>query len=148
MLSIFTDGSCNTNKRNISNKGVYAFVVINENGVKISEKVVNEKNTTNNRMELSAVIDALHSMRHSTELLTVYTDSEYVSNAVNLGWLQKWKNNNFLRGKKKEEIPNKDLWEKLIVLLKPNIKFVWIKGHCKENVWNDYVDKLCTASYQ
>jgi ribonuclease HI len=148
MLSIFTDGSCNINKRDVPNKGAYAFVVINENGVKIKEKVVNEENTTNNRMELSAVIESLSSLKEYKDQIVVYTDSEYVSNAVNLGWLEKWKKNNFLRGKKQLIIPNKDLWEKLIPLLKSNVKFTWIKGHCKENVWNDYVDKLCTESYK
>lgn len=148
MINIFTDGSCDKNKKGIENKGAHAFVAINENGVKFMEKVRQEKNTTNNRMELSAVINALESFKNSSEEITIFTDSEYVSNAINKGWLEKWKRNNYIRNKKKktELIPNKDLWQKLDSLLKTTIKIKWVKGH-SSNVWNNYVDKLCTESY-
>ena len=145
MFTVFTDGSCDYNKKGSDNNGSFAFVIINENGVKIFEKVETSKNTTNNRMELSAVICALKHLKDQTEEITICTDSEYVSNPINKGWLEKWKKINFK--KKHSEILNSDLWKELDSLLKPNVKIKWIKGHSKENVWNEYVDKMCSNAY-
>lgn len=146
MLTIFTDGSCSFNKKGSNNKGSSAFVAINENGIKVMEKVVVTENTTNNRMELNAVIEVLNYYKNYNEEIIVCTDSEYVSNAINKGWLVKWKKNDYKKSKNGSEVSNRDLWEKLDFLLKANVKFKWIKGH-SDNIWNTYVDRLCTDSY-
>jgi ribonuclease HI len=147
MFTIFTDGSCNFNKKGSNNVGGYAFVILNENGIKIKEGCNKEFQTTNNRMELMAVISALESMKDYSDSIIVNTDSEYVSNAINLGWLKKWKKNNYKKGNVPQDIPNKDLWIKLEALLSSNITFKWIKGHTIDNVWNNYVDKLAGSVY-
>lgn len=146
MLTIFTDGSCSFNKKGEKNKGASAFVAINENGIKVMEKVVVAENTTNNRMELIAVIEALSHYKHYKEEITICTDSEYISNPINLGWLQKWKSRDYKKAKGNQDVMNRDLWEKLEPLLTPNVKFKWVKGH-SNNIWNNYADRLCTDSY-
>jgi len=147
MFTIFTDGSCNFNKKGSNNIGGYAFAVLNENGIKIKEGCDKEFKTTNNRMELMAVISSLESMKIYSDPIIVHTDSEYVSNPINLGWLKKWKKNDYKKGKAGQEIANKDLWIRLEALLTPNITFKWIKGHSVDNVWNTYVDILCGSVY-
>jgi len=99
------------------------------------------RKTTNNRMELMAVIAALEALKKQNLKITIYTDSQYIVKALNEGWLNKWLATNFEKGKK-----NKDLWVRFYNLYKGHqIKFVWVKGHA-ENKYNNRCDELATTA--
>ena len=133
MIEIYTDGSC---LENPGNGGWAAIIKINENKKKISGS---EKNTTNNRMELLATINALKSI-NSDEEINIYTDSQYVKLGIT-EWINSWVKNNW-KTSKKEDVRNKDLWTELYNLNKTlNIKWIWIKAHAG-NPLNEEVDLL------
>ncbi|MEP6467919.1 MAG: ribonuclease H, partial [Parafilimonas sp.] len=97
--------------------------------------------TTNNRMELMAVITALKALKLQNVPVTIYTDSQYVLNSVEKKWLDNWMRTDFKGGKK-----NKDLWTEYYHLAKNfSIKFIWVKGHA-ENFYNNRCDELATAA--
>jgi ribonuclease HI len=97
--------------------------------------------TTNNRMELQAVIAGLEAIKKNELPVTVYSDSQYVVNSVEKGWLKTWIRTDFKGGKK-----NKDLWKHFYELAKKfTIKFKWVKGHAN-NPYNNRCDELATAA--
>jgi len=99
------------------------------------------KRTTNNRMELMAVIAGLEALKKEGLNLHIYSDSQYVVNSVEKGWLKNWISNNFRGGKK-----NKDLWLRYADLAeKHRIKFHWVKGHAS-NTHNNRCDELATTA--
>ena len=133
MITIYTDGSCLTNP----GSGGWA-AIINENNKK---KIIsgNEKNTTNNRMELSAIIEAMSSFQKKKNLKIV-TDSKYVIDGINL-WLKRWKSNDWKTSAKKP-VKNKDLWMKLDDLINEHsVELEWVKGHSGDK-FNEEVDSL------
>ena len=133
MIEIYTDGSCLTNPGN----GGWA-AIINEDG-KIKKITGSEKNTTNNRMELLAPINALKEMSVSSKI-TIFTDSQYVKLGIT-GWINKWVVNNW-QTSKKEDVKNKDLQVELYNLNKSlNIKWNWVKAHAG-NPMNEEVDLM------
>ena len=133
MIEIFTDGSCLTNPGN----GGWA-AIINEDG-KIKKISGNEKNTTNNRMELLAPINALREMNPSSQI-KIYTDSQYVKLGIT-EWIKKWIINNW-QTSKKEDVKNKDLWLELYILNKSlNVNWNWVKAHAG-NPMNEEVDLM------
>ena len=133
MIEIYTDGSCLTNPGN----GGWAAIV-NKDG-KITKMSGNEKDTTNNRMELLAPINALKDMDSKSQI-EIYTDSQYVKLGIT-EWINKWINNNW-QTSKKEDVKNKDLWIKLYDLNKSlNVKWKWVKAHAG-NQLNEEVDLL------
>ena len=133
MIEIYTDGSC---LENPGNGGWAAIINTNGNIKKISG---NEKNTTNNRMELMAPINALKNINSDEEII-VYTDSQYVKLGIT-EWIKTWVNNNW-KTSKKEEVKNKDLWTELYNLNKTlKVKWIWIKAHAG-NPLNEEVDLL------
>ena len=133
MITIYTDGSCLTNPGN----GGWA-AIINENN-QIKKISGNEKNTTNNRMELLAPIKALQGIKTGSKI-KVYTDSQYVKNGIT-EWINTWLNNNW-KTSKKEDVKNKDLWIELYNLTKSfNIEWIWVKAH-DGNSLNEEVDLL------
>ncbi|MDB3924902.1 ribonuclease HI [Candidatus Pelagibacter sp.] len=133
MIEIYTDGSCLSNPGN----GGWA-AIINEDG-KIKKISGNEKNTTNNRMELLAPINALKEMNASSQI-TIYTDSQYVKLGIT-EWINKWITNNW-QTSKKEDVKNKDLWIELYNLNKSlNVKWNWVKAHAG-NPMNEEVDLI------
>tara|TARA_B100001029_G_scaffold177354_1_gene181914 strand:+ start:1092 stop:1517 length:426 start_codon:yes stop_codon:yes gene_type:complete len=133
MIEIYTDGSCLENPGN----GGWA-AIINNNG-KIEKISGNEKNTTNNRMELLATINALKKIKSNNEI-QIYTDSQYVKLGIT-EWINTWIKNKW-QTSKKEEVKNKDLWTQLYDLNNSlNIKWNWIKAH-SGNVLNEEVDLL------
>ena len=133
MIKIHTDGSC---LENPGNGGWAAIININGNIKKISGS---EKNTTNNRMELMATINALKSI-NSDEEINIYTDSQYVKLGIT-EWINTWVKNDW-KTSKKEKVKNKDLWTELYNLNKTlNIKWIWIKAHAG-NPLNEEVDLL------
>lgn len=145
MITIFTDGGCDINRIGAQNKGAYSYVIINDAGVKISESVKTENNTTNNRMEVMAVIDALEKIKHYDDEVTIFSDSTYVVDTFVKKRYLKWISNNWKLGKipPSKDVPNKDLWLKLLPLVKNNMTFKWVKAHTTTNTWNIYVDELC-----
>ena len=99
-----------------------------------------QANTTNNRMELTAVIEALKALTKSCELI-IYTDSRYVMDGVTK-WLPNWQNNGWRTANKKTPVKNIDLWQSLESLIqKHQIKWVWVKGH-NGHAENERVDEL------
>lgn len=133
MIEVYTDGSC------LGNPGVggWAFLVIKEN--KLTSKSGLDKNTTNNRMELCAAIEALDFLKDE-KILKIHTDSSYLKNGIS-SWISSWEKNNWLTSNKKP-VKNKDLWIKLAELTKnKNITWEWVKAH-DENKFNNMVDEL------
>lgn len=99
------------------------------------------RRTTNNRMELMAVIAGLEALKKEGMRIVVYSDSQYVVKAVQEGWLKNWIATNFKGGKK-----NKDLWLYYAELAKKNqVRFVWVRGHA-DNAYNNRCDELATAA--
>ena len=133
MIEIYTDGSC---LENPGNGGWAAIINTNGNIKKISGS---EKNTTNNRMELLATINALKSI-NSDEEINIFTDSQYVKLGIT-EWINTWVKNNW-KTSKKEDVKNKDLWTELYNLNRTlKVKWVWIKAHAG-NPLNEEVDLL------
>lgn len=134
-IIIYTDGSSRGNP----GPGGYGAVLMYGN--KRKELSQGYRKTTNNRMELMAVIAALEALKKQGLDITIYTDSQYIVKALNEGWLNQWMATNFSKGKK-----NKDLWVRFYNLYKQhNIKFVWVRGHA-ENIYNNRCDVLATTA--
>ena len=150
MITVFTDGGCDINRRGAKNSGGFAYVIINDSGIKIREFVNKYPNTTNNQMELMAVVSALNAVKDLKEDIVIHSDSKYVVDSINLKWINKWQTKGFSKKNGTEFIPNapwwKEIWE--ILLTRPNITFKWVKAHTNTNTWNDYVDKLVQSVYQ
>ena len=133
-IEIYTDGACSGNP----GPGGWGAVLSFKNYEK--ELFGFESNTTNNRMEILAVINALKALKEPCNVV-VHTDSKYVCDAVSLGWIKRWKENNWMRNKREPAV-NSDLWEILLSLLKVhNVKFNWVKGH-SGNPQNERCDRL------
>lgn len=131
---IYTDGSSRGNP----GPGGYGALLMWRS--KTKELAQGYRRTTNNRMELMAVIAALKALTKTGLDIVVHSDSSYVVNTVEKRWLQTWLRNNF-KGKK-----NADLWRLYHQLsLAHNIKFVWVKGHA-DNPYNNRCDELATAA--
>ncbi len=138
-VEIYTDGACSGNP----GKGGWGAVLV-YNG---TEKEISgaEYNTTNNRMELTAVIEALKALKVPCEV-TVTTDSKYVCDAINQGWVYSWKKNGWKRGKNKPAL-NPDLWQTLLDELdKHKVEFIWVKGH-NGHPYNERCDALAVKEY-
>ena len=138
MLEIYTDGACSGNP----GPGGWAYVLKYGDSTKEESGYVD--NTTNNRMEILAVIRGLQSIKRQCEI-TVYSDSSYVVNAVNQNWIRNWQNNGW-RTSAKQDVKNRDLWEELIALNnKFSPKYIWVKGH-SNNEWNNRCDFLAVEA--
>ena len=102
-----------------------------------------EEDTTNNRMEITAAIRGLEMLKEPCEV-ELYSDSQYLVNAITKGWAEKWKRNGWMRNKKDPAL-NPDLWERLLALLKIHkVTFIWVKGHAS-NRMNNRCDELAVA---
>ena len=139
-VEIFTDGACS------GNPGIGGWAALLR--AKGQEKEISggELMTTNNRMELTAVIEALKALKTRCNI-TLYTDSKYVMNGIT-DWLQNWKKNGFKTSNKKGDVKNVDLWMALDALTQNHeIRWVWVKGHadCDEN---ERVDRLARQEVQ
>ncbi|CDA72230.1 ribonuclease H [Ruminococcus sp. CAG:579] len=121
-VEIFTDGACS------GNPGPGGWGAVLRYGSAEKELSGGAADTTNNRMELSAVIAALSALKEPCKV-TLTSDSKYVIDAVTKGWAKKWQANGWVKSDKKPAL-NADLWEKLLALLeKHDVRFVWVKGH-------------------
>ena len=139
-VEIYTDGACSGNP----GPGGWGAVLI-YNGVE-KQLSGSEKETTNNRMELSAVITALKALKEPCNV-TLTTDSKYVCDAINKGWLNSWQKNSWKKADKKPVL-NIDLWQELLPLLdKHRVEFICVKGH-NGHKYNEICDKLAVAEYQ
>ena len=133
MIKIYTDGSCLNNP---GNGGWAAIINDNDEIIKISG---GEKNTTNNKMELMAPINALKKIDKDKKV-EIYTDSKYVKLGIT-EWIHKWTKNNW-QTSKKEDVKNKELWIELFELTKSfEINWIWVKAH-SGNILNEEVDSL------
>lgn len=139
-IEIYTDGACSGNP----GPGGWGAVLI-YNG-KEKELSGSEKETTNNRMELTAVIMALNALNQPCEV-KLTTDSKYVCDAVNKGWVYSWRKNGWRKSDKRPAL-NVDLWEELLSLLeKHEVEFIWMKGH-NGHKYNEICDALAVKEYQ
>ena len=117
--------------------------ILRYNGVE-KELSGGEANTTNNRMELSAVIFGLKALKEPCAV-TLYSDSQYVCNALKLGWAKKWRANGWMRNKKDPAL-NPELWGELLDLVeKHQVEIIWVKGHAGHPE-NERCDRLAVAA--
>jgi ribonuclease HI len=134
-ITIYTDGASS------GNPGPGGFGVVLISGKHRLEKSAGYRLTTNNRMELMAVIEGLESLKIEGSKVVVYTDSKYVSDSVGKGWVFQWESKAF---KKKK---NPDLWIRFLkIYRKHKVRFVWIKGHAN-NIENEVCDRLAVDAY-
>lgn len=137
-MRIYTDGACSGNP----GPGGWGAVILFPKGKQ--EMSGFESQTTNNRMELKAVIEALKltiSLNHKS--ISVYSDSAYVVNAINNGWIKNWYNNGW-KTVSKDDVKNKDLWIEMIELISNeniNIEMIKVKGH-SDNIYNNRCDEI------
>ncbi len=138
-VEIYTDGACTGNP----GKGGYGAVLIYNNNEKRISKGF--RKTTNNRMELMAAIDALKLLKEDCEVM-LYSDSKYLTDAINQNWLSSWQKNGWKKSDKKPVL-NRDLWEELLLLMeKHTINFIWVKGH-NGNPYNEICDTMAVEAY-
>ena len=137
-VEIFTDGACSGNP---GPGGWGAILRYNGHGKELSG---GEAVTTNNRMELSAVIFALEALKEPCEV-KLYSDSQYVCNALSLGWAKKWQSQGWMRNKKEPAL-NPELWERLLSLCDIHkVEVNWVRGHAGHPE-NERCDRLAVAA--
>ena len=139
-IELFTDGACSGNP----GPGGWG-VVLRYNGHE-KELSGGEKDTTNNRMELTAAIMGLTALKEPCKVRLV-TDSKYVADGITKGWAESWRKNDWRKADKKPAL-NPDLWEKLLDLIKEHdVTIDWVKGHAGHPE-NERCDRLAVAYYQ
>lgn len=139
-IELYTDGACS------GNPGPGGYGAILRFGQVEKEISGGEAETTNNRMELTAVIEGLKALKEPCDV-TIYSDSKYIIDAIEKGWAKKWEANNWMRNKKEPAL-NKDLWAQLLALLDGHkITLVWVKGHAGHPE-NERCDKMAVEESQ
>ncbi len=134
-ITIYTDGSAKGNP----GPGGYGIVLMSKDGHR-KEVAKGYRMTTNNRMELLSVIEALEMLKNKPMDVTIFSDSRYVVDAVEKGWVFNWEKKHF--DKKK----NPDLWRRFLLIYRQHsVRFVWVRGHAN-NVENERCDKLAVAA--
>ena len=137
-VTIYTDGACSGNP---GPGGWGAVLIYGDVKKEISGAM---KDTTNNIMEITAVLEALKLLKVECDV-KIYSDSAYVVNAFNQGWIYNWINNNW-KTSSKEPVKNKELWEELYDLTKKHkVEFIKVKGH-SDNEYNNRCDFLATSA--
>ena len=135
-VDIYTDGACRGNP----GKGGWGAILVY--GKTEKELSGGDPSTTNNRMELTAAIQALSALKEKCEI-TLYSDSKYMIDAIEKGWAQSWKAKGWKKADKSPAL-NPDLWETLLKLIElHDVTFVWVKGHAG-HAYNERCDKLAT----
>ncbi|UNC93313.1 ribonuclease HI [Candidatus Contubernalis alkaliaceticus] len=136
-IEIYTDGACS------GNPGPGGWAAVLMYGDKKKEISGGEPQTTNQRMEMKAAVEALKALKYPCDV-SLYSDSAYLVNAFNQGWLDRWQKNGW-RTSQKKPVENKDLWEELLKFAaKHKVKFIKVKGHA-DNVYNNRCDELARA---
>lgn len=137
-IVIYTDGACLGNQ-NKDNRGGWGAIL--KYGMKTKEISGGEKNTTNNRMELTACIEGLKALKREDIEIEILSDSSYIVNCINKEWYKKWEENGWLTSKK-QKVENIDLWKALLKLVrKKNVLFRKVKGHSGISL-NERADEL------
>lgn len=137
-MEIYTDGACS------GNPGPGGYGVILLYGGHEKELSAAYDNTTNNRMELLAVIVGFETLKRPCKV-TLYSDSQYVINGMTKGWVEKWRSNNWMRNKT-EKAKNIDLWKRLLAAVEQHqVTWVWVKGHA-DNEMNNRCDQLAVKA--
>jgi ribonuclease HI len=137
-VEIYTDGACSGNP----GPGGYGVILISNNHIK--ELSAGYKKTTNNRMELRAVIAGLQALRERCSV-KIYSDSKYIVDAIQKGWVNRWEKNNWYRNKNEKAL-NPDLWRILLDLLNEHqVEFIWVRGHAGHPE-NERCDKLAVTA--
>lgn len=136
-VEIYTDGACRGNP----GKGGWGAILVY--GDKKKELCGGEKETTNNRMELTAAIEALSALKEPCEV-TMTSDSQYLINGITKGWAVSWREKGWKKADKSPAL-NPDLWQKLLELLEIHkVEFIWVKGHAG-HPYNERCDELATS---
>ena len=136
-VDIYTDGACRGNP----GRGGWGAILVY--GAKEKEISGGEPMTTNNRMELMGAISALELLKEPCDV-TLTSDSKYLTEAINKGWLENWKKNGWKKADKKPVL-NPELWQRLDALLQTHtVRFVWVHGH-EGHVYNERCDVLATS---
>ena len=136
-VTIYTDGACS------GNPGPGGWGAILRYGTVEKELSGGEAQTTNNRMELTGVIRALEALKEPCQV-DLYTDSQYITDSINLGWMERWKRNGWMRGKN-APAKNAELWQRIDELCAIHtVSFHWVKGHA-DNPYNNRCDELAVA---
>jgi len=139
-VEMFTDGACS------GNPGPGGWGTILRTGSYEKEISGGDPETTNNKMELTAVIEGFKALKRPCKV-TLYTDSKYVSDALINNWAQSWKMNGWRKSNKKPAL-NIELWDELLTLIEPHeLQIIWLKGHAGHPE-NERCDKLAVAAYQ
>ena len=134
VITIYTDGSSR------GNPGPGGFGIVLMSGQHRKDVACGFRRTTNNRMELLGVITALEMLKIPNSIVTIYTDSKYVADAINQNWLSGWIKKNF------KNVKNPDLWARFIRIYKQHrVRFVWVKGHA-DNPYNNRCDELAVSA--
>lgn len=137
-VTLYTDGACSGNP----GPGGWG-AILSYNGIE-KELSGGEPNTTNNRMELLAVISGLEALKEPCRV-ELYSDSKYVIDGLSKGWAASWRKNGWRKADKKPAL-NPDLWEKLLTLAeKHQLSYHWVKGHA-DNPYNNRCDQLAVAA--
>jgi len=143
-LIIYTDGGCRGNDADIDNIGAIGIILIYPE--KDYKKEYSEAflNTTNNKMELTAVIKALQMLKEPCKI-KIHSDSAYIVDAFDKGWIESWRQNDWKRAKN-EELKNRELWQLLYILVKKHeVEFVKVKGH-SDNELNNRCDEILNTA--
>jgi ribonuclease HI len=140
-IELYTDGACSPNP---GTGGWGAILVAPDHDGKRKELSGAEPNTTNNRMELTAVIKGLEAL-HRPSRVRITTDSQYVHNAFQQGWLKKWQANGW-RTAERKPVQNEDLWRELVELAaRHDVEWQWVRGHANHPE-NNRADELAVAA--
>lgn len=143
-VTIFTDGAARGNPDGPGGYGAILRYVDREGKVHEKELSQGYEKTTNNRMEMMGVIAALEALRHPCQI-DLYTDSQYVVNAFEKGWIRNWQKNGW-KTASKEPVKNKELWERMLKAASGHdLTFHWVKGHAGHPE-NERCDSLATAA--
>ena len=137
-ITIYTDGACS------GNPGPGGYGAVMHHGKHRNELSGGFRKTTNNRMELLAVIEGLQALKRPCEV-TIFSDSKYIVDAVNKGWAKRWQANGWKRNKRENAL-NPDLWTRLLKLLDVHkVELSWVKGHAG-NPGNEHADALAVGA--
>jgi len=148
IVKLYTDGSCRDNGKEGS-RGAYAYAIVADDNCVVSY-VDTERDTTNNRMEMQAIIAGFKRLLvegltsdliHDVEDIEIYSDSAYVVNCYNNKWYENWQKNNW-QTSRKQPVLNRDLWVQLLPIFEmPNVSVKHVKGHNGDK-WNEHVNEL------
>ncbi len=140
LVDIYTDGAC------LGNPGPGGYAAILKWGDLEKEISRGASETTNNRMELMAVLEGLKTLKYPCRV-RIHTDSQYIARAINEKWLEKWQRNGWKTAQKKD-VKNRDLWEELAGLLQTHkVEFKWVRGHSGHE-YNERCDQLARQAAQ